>query len=225
MWNIAVFLVGTLALLYVSRRSLLRPRSHGFHRFFAWELMLALFLLNVSDWFSDPLAWHQVISWFLLIVCIIPLLLGVHGLRGSGRPDPGKRTEPELLSFERTTRLVTNGIFKYIRHPLYSSLFVLDWGIFFKEPSPAGFVARLAHHALSPPKGGGPRRRSWQFLASRGGLTEATSITTAIAGSQRTDPLERQCRQGRTGRDARSRRPAKRGPRVASRPRFPSRAG
>ena len=144
MWNIAVFLVGTLALLYVSRRSLLRPRSHGFHRFFAWELMLALFLLNVSDCFSDPLAWHQAISWFLLIVCIIPLLLGVHGLRGSGRPDPGKRTEPELLSFERTTRLVTNGIFKYIRHPLYSSLFVLDWGIFFKEPSPAGFVLAMS---------------------------------------------------------------------------------
>jgi len=44
-----------------------------------------------------------------------------------------RSSEPELLSFEKTTQLVTSGIFHYIRHPLYSSLLLLTWGIFFKS--------------------------------------------------------------------------------------------
>ena len=40
-----------------------------------------------------------------------------------------------MLSIEKTTRLVTTGAFKYIRHPLYSSLVLLAWGVFFKHPS------------------------------------------------------------------------------------------
>jgi protein-S-isoprenylcysteine O-methyltransferase Ste14 len=30
---------------------------------------------------------------------------------------------------------VTSGIFRYIRHPMYSSLIFLDWGLFFKKTS------------------------------------------------------------------------------------------
>jgi protein-S-isoprenylcysteine O-methyltransferase Ste14 len=40
--------------------------------------------------------------------------------------------------FEKTTQLVTSGTYKYIRHPLYSSLLLLAWGIFFKLPSLVG---------------------------------------------------------------------------------------
>jgi pimeloyl-ACP methyl ester carboxylesterase len=36
-----VFIAGS-AVVYVSRASLLAPRSHGFYRFFAWEMILAL---------------------------------------------------------------------------------------------------------------------------------------------------------------------------------------
>jgi protein-S-isoprenylcysteine O-methyltransferase Ste14 len=43
-----------------------------------------------------------------------------------------------LFEFERTSRLVSSGIFHYIRHPLYGSLVLLAWGIFFKQPSIAG---------------------------------------------------------------------------------------
>jgi len=43
-----------------------------------------------------------------------------------------------LLRFEKTTQLVTTGAFKYIRHPLYSSLLLLAWGVFFKHPSWVG---------------------------------------------------------------------------------------
>ena len=139
-WQAVVFVIGSAGLVYVSRRSLARPRSHGFYRFFAWELMLALFLLNVPVWFRDWMAWHQLISWALLIVCIMPLVYGVQALRRRGKPDRGQRSEPELFSFERTTKLVTDGIYRYIRHPLYSSLFLLNWGIFFKAASWIGLA-------------------------------------------------------------------------------------
>ena len=44
------------------------------------------------------------------------------------------RQEENLYGFEKTSKLVTSGIYKYIRHPLYSSLFLLTWGILFKHP-------------------------------------------------------------------------------------------
>ena len=134
-WQLIMFVVGSCGLIYVSRRSLIRPRSHGFYRFFAWEFLLALLLLNAPTWFDKPLAWHQLLSWVLLVVSIVPLALGVAALRRMGQPDARDRREPELLGFERTTRLVTDGIYRYIRHPLYSSLLLLGWGIFFKSPS------------------------------------------------------------------------------------------
>lgn len=142
-WQVIVFLIGTMGLLYISRQSLRNPRSHGFYRFFAWELVLALLLLNIPHWFEDPLAWHQVISWFLLFASLVPLFLGIRALRLRGRPDARARAEPELMAFERTTKLVTEGVYHYIRHPLYSSLFLLSWGLFFKRPSWAGAVLVL----------------------------------------------------------------------------------
>lgn len=47
-------------------------------------------------------------------------------------------------SFENTTTLVRLGAYRYIRHPLYSSLLWLAWGIFFKDPSLPGGVLALA---------------------------------------------------------------------------------
>lgn len=138
MWQAIIFGIGTLALIYVSRISLHDPRSHGFYRFFAWEAILALILLNIQDWFQNPFAWYQVISWILLILSLLPLIFGVRTLRGRGAPDSEIRQEAELLAFERTTQLVTDGIYKYIRHPLYSSLLLLAWGTFFKIPSLLG---------------------------------------------------------------------------------------
>jgi protein-S-isoprenylcysteine O-methyltransferase Ste14 len=134
-----MFMSGSAALVYISRASLTRPRSHGFYRFFAWECMLALLLLNYRSWFSDPLSTYHIISWVLLIVSIPLVIPGVRALVHRGNPDEEHRTEP-LLGFEKTTVLVTDGIYGYIRHPLYSSLLFLNWGIFFKDPSLLGLA-------------------------------------------------------------------------------------
>lgn len=53
-----------------------------------------------------------------------------------------------MLAFERTTVLVTWGIYRYIRHPMYASLFFLCWGFFFRAPSLAGGVLAAAASVL-----------------------------------------------------------------------------
>jgi hypothetical protein len=84
--KIAVFVIVSGILAFISRASLHPPRSHGFHRFFAWEAILALFLLNVEFWFRDPFAWHQLIAWMLLFASFVPLGFGIQALRAHGNP-------------------------------------------------------------------------------------------------------------------------------------------
>jgi len=134
------FGIGSIILIVISWRSLNNPRSHGFYRFFAWECILILFVLNAKYWFKNPFAWYQLIAWTLLIISIIPLGYGIYFLRIRGIPSTQREGDNSLLAFEKTTSLVTTGIYKYIRHPLYSSLLFLAWGIFFKLPSLTGIL-------------------------------------------------------------------------------------
>jgi len=129
-----LFLLGSAGLVFVSRTSLLHVRSHGFYRFFAWEILLGMFLINAEGWFHDPLAWHQLISWMLLVVSLVLVIQGLRLLREIGKQD-AERNDSSLLGLEKTSRLVTVGLYRYIRHPLYSSLLFLSWGVFFKSPS------------------------------------------------------------------------------------------
>ena len=142
MIKLITFVVLSAGLIYISRSSLRAPRSHGFYRFFAWEFIVALFVLNIDVWFRAPWSWYQLISWILLVVCIIPLVFGVRSLVARGNPVKQREGEPQLFAFENTSTLVTTGIYHYIRHPLYSSLLLLTWGIFFKAP--AGLSLLLA---------------------------------------------------------------------------------
>jgi len=148
MWKAIVFFIGTLVLAYISRASLRSARSHGFYRFFAWECILLLFLLNVEMWFVDPFSWHQLIAWGFLFGSLLPLIFGVRALRTRGKPAENRAGDPSLLAFEKTTELVTTGIYGYIRHPLYSSLLLLAWGIFFKAPSLPGIMTVLVATAF-----------------------------------------------------------------------------
>jgi protein-S-isoprenylcysteine O-methyltransferase Ste14 len=141
--KLACFLLGTACLAYVSRASLVVPRSHGFYRFFAWEAILGLALLNIDVWFCDPFSWHQLISWPLLVISAFLAIHGVRLLKKRGKPD-AQRDDVPLVAFEKTTTLVTTGAYRYIRHPLYSSLLFLAWGIFFKAPSWLGGLLAMA---------------------------------------------------------------------------------
>jgi protein-S-isoprenylcysteine O-methyltransferase Ste14 len=126
-----LFFLGMVFLVWVSRESLTKPRSHGFYRFFAWICMWTMILLAWRDWFVNPFSPLQLISWTLLLIAIALVLSGVQLLRKMGKPDAARNDAP-MMAFEKTTQLVTAGIYRYIRHPLYSSLLLLGWGIFFK---------------------------------------------------------------------------------------------
>jgi protein-S-isoprenylcysteine O-methyltransferase Ste14 len=139
-----LFLAASAGIVYISRASLRSPRSHGFYRFFAWEAILALILLNAEYWFWNPFSPHQVISWIFLIASAFLVVHAVHLLRMIGKPTAARSDDEAAIGFEKTSHLVTVGAYKHIRHPMYSSLLFLTWGVFFKDPSWLGGAFALA---------------------------------------------------------------------------------
>ena len=139
MIEIIIFSIGSLIIIWISLPSLRQPGSHGFYRFFAWEAILGMLVINLQGWFFQPFSWHQIISWVLLCLSLFPLIAGVTLLRKAGKPTD---------ALESTTQLVQSGIFRFIRHPLYASLLYLCWGIFFKFPSILGICLAVISTAF-----------------------------------------------------------------------------
>jgi protein-S-isoprenylcysteine O-methyltransferase Ste14 len=128
----AIFGLASLGIIWVSRSSLRHYRSHGFYRFFAWELLLVAFLINVEYWFREPFKLTQIFSWIFLFSSLALIIRGVQLFQKQGEID-SERSDPALVGIEKTTQLVTTGLYAYIRHPFYSSLFFLGWGICLKH--------------------------------------------------------------------------------------------
>ena len=125
-FKLIIFALVSVGIIFVSWASLRNPRSHGFFRFFAFVSILVLLLLNLEHWFRAPSSAFQIISWLLLLSSLILAAHGFYLLRILGRPKGG---------IDNTTALVIMGAYKYIRHPLYTSLLLFGWGTFFKNPS------------------------------------------------------------------------------------------
>jgi len=138
--RLIIFVVGTMGIVFVSLHSAIKLRSYGFIRFFAFESVFALILYNAEHWFRNPFSVLQVISWVLLIASVVTVSSGFYVLRKFGKP--AKEVDDTVL-------LVTRGIYKYIRHPLYSSLILLAWGAFLKDISPVSFALAMVASGLS----------------------------------------------------------------------------
>ena len=121
-----IILIGcTLFLLWFTWWMSLRgKRYHGIFRFFAFESILILVLLNYPVWFKDPFSLHQIISWTLLILSILLVVIGLRIFFIKGKPTD---------QMENTTVLITTGIYKFIRHPMYLSLILIGFGILAKD--------------------------------------------------------------------------------------------
>ncbi|MFC1909101.1 methyltransferase family protein [Chloroflexota bacterium] len=132
--KLIVFAVGTLGIIFISLHSASKLRSYGFIRFFAFESILILCLFNVEHWFRNPLSIAQIISWLLLIASIVMASSGFYMLRMFGKPKD---------VIDDTAVLVTRGIYKYVRHPLYSSLILIAWGVFLKDITPISSTLAL----------------------------------------------------------------------------------
>jgi protein-S-isoprenylcysteine O-methyltransferase Ste14 len=125
--KIFILIGGTvLIILFSWFLSIKYKRYHGIARFFAFESVFILLLLNFRLWFTDPFSLRQIISWIMLCGSLFVVADGYILLKRKGKP---------TINFENTSVLVKTGVYKYIRHPLYLSIFLLGTGIMLKDPS------------------------------------------------------------------------------------------
>jgi len=130
----SLLFAGTILLVAVSWRSLRRPGSHGFFRFFAFEAILCTVIVNAPLWFDRPAAPLQLLSWVLLTASLFLAVHSFHLLRHLGRPSALEAGSP-LFPIENTAALVTTGAYRFIRHPAYAALLYLAWGAALKSIS------------------------------------------------------------------------------------------
>lgn len=140
---VILFVAGSLFFLRISWRALHNPASHGFYRFFVFESILLLFVLNCRRWYEAALSPPQLLSWLLLFSSLFIVLQAVALLRKRGGHG-GREEMPENLPFENTVQVVDTGIYAYIRHPMYTSLLLLAWGVYCKGMTPATTLLVLA---------------------------------------------------------------------------------
>lgn len=134
MGKIIAFVSISMVLIVLSRKTLVKVKSHGFYRFLGWECMAWLLVNNVNFWFDEPWGIRQIFSWIFLFAGLYLVMAGVVLLKKVGKPTRS-RTEESLYAFEKTAELIDSGIYHYIRHPLYASLIYLTWGIWLKNPA------------------------------------------------------------------------------------------
>ena len=134
MYQLILFVLFSIPITWFSWKPLHDRRAHGFYRYFAFEAILVLVLLNAPQWFVHPFSILQIVSWLCLLASIFMAVHGFWLLRQVGRPQG---------SFENTSVLVEIGAYHFIRHPLYSSLFWLVWGACLKFISLPGVLLAL----------------------------------------------------------------------------------
>lgn len=123
--DIVIFSVITIVIAVFSwNYSIKDKRYHGIPRFFAFESIVILIMLNIKYWFYDPFSFLKILSWIFLILSAVFGLAGWMLLKKHGKSKG---------AFEETTILVKKGLYKHIRHPLYSSLLLLGTGIMLKD--------------------------------------------------------------------------------------------
>jgi protein-S-isoprenylcysteine O-methyltransferase Ste14 len=130
--NYISIITGTIIIILFSWfLSVKYKRYHGIARFFAFESVFILVLLNYRVWFLNPFSLLQIISWILLTLSAYVVITGYLLLKRKGKPDS---------NFENTSVLVKSGIYRFIRHPLYFSVFLLGTGVMLKDPEPVQIV-------------------------------------------------------------------------------------
>ncbi len=94
-----------------------------------------------AQWFVDLLSPLQLASSAALTIAVCLALVSYAQLKLQGRPEG---------HFEYTTELVTTGLYRYIRHPMYGSLLFLAIGAYLKQPLdwPAAVVFAIVVVAL-----------------------------------------------------------------------------
>lgn len=132
MLKLVVFLLLSLPLIYLSWRTLFSPDKHGLYRFITWELILWIAVHNYRYLRVEEFNSRLLISSLLLVTSALLVVWAFVVMRREGRVSR-QRQDNTLFGFEKTTALVTTGVFGYIRHPMYTSLLCLLWGLLLRN--------------------------------------------------------------------------------------------
>ena len=143
----ALFLIISLLLAFLSRKALTNRKSHGFYRFFAFEGILILILLNLPYWTVDLLTPVHLLSSALLFASIYFIINALIMLTKSGG-NADRKDSPENFDFENTVTIVKEGLYRHVRHPMYSSLLFLGWGVLCKDITPLNLCLAATVSAL-----------------------------------------------------------------------------
>jgi protein-S-isoprenylcysteine O-methyltransferase Ste14 len=128
---------GTLIIILFSWfLSIKYKRYHGIARFFAFESVFIMVMLNSHVWFRSPFSIMQIFSWISLILSAWAAISGYLTLRREGKAE---------INFENTSVLVKSGLYKYIRHPLYLSIFLFGTGVLLKQPGKLQLVLGIVN--------------------------------------------------------------------------------
>jgi protein-S-isoprenylcysteine O-methyltransferase Ste14 len=125
----------TLLLLILAWPTLRTPSPRGVLRFLVFETVLGLIILGAPSWFLDAFSFRQILSWILLAASLALAIDAFIMLYRFGAPKAG---------IESTQKLVERGVYRWIRHPLYLSLFLIGVGAWLKHPDVWGAVILLA---------------------------------------------------------------------------------
>ena len=122
----------SVLVLYISWNSLLNIRSRKFYRFLVFESILILSLFSYDFWITNPFSFSQIISWLLLLISLIFVADSLLLQNSAGNYKKAKSGSQ--------LKLIKTRSYKYIRHPLYSSLLFLGWGVYAKNPTYPGVI-------------------------------------------------------------------------------------
>ena len=137
-----LFCILSLPLLALSRRVLFKLKKPGLYRLVVWECILWLAIQNHRYLIVEEFDLQQLISSALMIASLVFVLSAVFTMREKGRVSKQRR-DHTLFGFEKTTVLIETGIFKYVRHPMYSSLIFLSWGFLLRNIEVALLIVAL----------------------------------------------------------------------------------
>jgi protein-S-isoprenylcysteine O-methyltransferase Ste14 len=131
MFETGFFLLLAAGLCAGFRFDLRHPGARVLFRFGAYLAALALLAHSARFWFADPLSPRQLVSWGLIAGAAAALWAGRSALLRGGAPTQG---------IDTTTRLVTDGIYRWIRHPLYLAVLLVAAGCALKHPDAAALA-------------------------------------------------------------------------------------
>ena len=140
--KIIFFCILSLPLLALSRRALFSLKNPGLYRLAVWECILWLAIQNYRYLIVEEFDLQQLISSALMIASLVFVLSAVFVMRKKGRVSKQGR-DHTLFGFEKTTVLIESGIFKHVRHPMYSSLLFLAWGLLLRNIEVALLIVAL----------------------------------------------------------------------------------